>query len=82
MSKGLYRIVNTFNNQEIIVYTSEDVEKAIEDFENGIMPSRFLQIYKHKESLKAELLEKTDSLAERYAFYSWPQLSRLSYSEE
>ena len=82
MSKGLYRIVNTYNNQEMSIYPSEDVEKSIEDFENGIMPGRLFERYKYKESLKAELLEKTDSLAERYAFYTWPKLSRLSYSDE
>jgi len=82
MSKGIFRIINTYNNQEMAIYTSDDVEKSIEDFEKGIVPGRVWERYKHKDQLKAEILEKTDLLAERYAFYTWPQLSRITYSDD
>ncbi len=82
MSKGIYRIINTYKNQEMHIFPSDDVEKVVEDFENGIMPRRYLEKYRHKENLKVEILEKTDFLAERYAFYTWPQSARLTYSNE
>ncbi len=82
MSKGIYRIINTYNNRELAIYPSEDVEQSVADFDNGSVRSRYFARHKYKESLKAEIVERTDSLAERYAFYAWPKLSRLSYSTE
>lgn len=82
MSKGIYRIINTYNNSQLLIRATENLEKAISDFENGIMPNRRLENYKFKESLRAEVVEITDELAERYAFYTWPQLSKLFYSKE
>lgn len=82
MAKGIIRVVNTYNNTEVGYIASEDVDETMLSFENGVMPTRGLARYPHKESLKLEVAEVTDDLAMRYAFYAWPNLERVKYSEE
>ena len=82
MSKGLYRVFDAHNNRSFSIYPSEDVEKSVAFFEEEVLAGKRFPRYKYKERLRAEVLEKTDFVAERYAFYTWPQLSRLKYSQE
>ncbi len=82
MTGGIYRIINTYNNVVMLLRATDDIEKTISDFNNGVMPTRRLERYKFRDTLKIEIIETTESLAERYAFYKWPHLDRLSYSDE
>ena len=77
----IYRIYNICSNKEFSLSYTDDFDKFKADFIAGNIHTRGLDRYKYKDSLKVELLEKTDKLPERMAFYKWPQLSRVSYDE-
>lgn len=82
MAKGIIRVINTYNHSEVAIIASENMQETINKFEDGIMPTRGLERYPHKDNLKLEVIEETKELASRYAFYTWPKLERVSYSPE
>jgi len=82
MASGIIKIKNKFSGTEISILPTDDIEGFIKEFESGNMPTRGLARYPYKESLCIEVIEVTENLAERYAYYSWPCSERISYSKE
>lgn len=77
----IYRIYNAISNRDFSIGYTEDYDKFQSDFISGKLHSRGLDNYKYRDSLKIELLEQTDNIPKSMAFYKWPQLNRLTYSE-
>ena len=82
MAKGIYQIVNTHSHSVLRVVATEDIERDLAGFADFIEDDNELKRYKYKSSLAINVLEETDNLAERYAYYVWPELSRVTYSKE
>lgn len=82
MAKGIIRAINTYDNSEVSIFGTDDIEETMRAFEKGIMPTRGLKAYRYKDNLKLEVVEETDNLAVRYAYYAWPKLDRVVYTEE
>ncbi len=79
--KAIYRIVNIVSGRVFYIGATEDIEATHKAFDEGVLPEKRHEKYKHKESLKLEVAEYTDNLAERYAFYCWPSIQRIVYEK-
>jgi hypothetical protein len=63
----------------MFVGVTDDFDSLEENFKNGIYPKRSISSnYRYKASL-ALMAEITDNIEARYAYYKWPQLSRVKY---
>lgn len=81
LRKGIYKIVDTYLDKTLSIGASEDLDQVIDNMSVGITPSGHCERYRFKNNLKIEVIEETEQLAERYAFYAWPHIKRLKYND-
>ena len=82
MAKGIIRIYNSKINKDFNIITTDDVKTFLSEFESG---NYDVGRYKYKEQLKAEVLFETEDdneLAIKYSYYKYPELSRVTYSDD
>lgn len=82
MAKGIIRIYNSKINKDFNIITTDDVKTFLSEFESG---NYDVGRYKYKDQLKAEVVFETEDdneLAIKYSYYKYPELSRVTYSND
>lgn len=78
----IYRVYNKIYGKEKLIGVTEDFETLCTDFLAGRETgNRALDRIKRRDAYAFERLEDTDNAPRRYAYYSWPQLKRVEYSD-
>lgn len=79
--KGIYCVVNKYTGKVFYYRSTNNLENANEEFEVEKRKSRQLSRYKYIDNLEIKILEETEDLNKRLAYYMWPQISRVTYDE-